>query len=262
MLDILREYSVQKVASLISGMVVGTMLSSVVPAADLTANDYVNQYELRVQITPKHLTMLSAEIGAKVDSVNAKEGQRFQKGQPLISFDCVLQSAQRDKAEAVLIGATNAWKANERLAKLNAVGQVELINSETEVKKAKAELAYLNATLDKCLIKAPFTGVVSLQKVTEQQYVQPGTLLMEIIDDSELELELVVPSNWLSWLRVGHPLNVYLEDTVTLYPAKVSRIGAKVDPISQTVKAVAKINGHYPELRAGMSGYLALPKDK
>jgi len=262
MLDILREYSVQKVASLISGMVVGTMLSSVVPAADLTANDYVNQYELRVQITPKHLTMLSAEIGAKVDSVNAKEGQRFQKGQPLISFDCVLQSAQRDKAEAVLIGATNAWKANERLAKLNAVGQVELINSETEVKKAKAELAYLDATLDKCLIKAPFSGVVSLQKVTEQQYVQPGTLLMEIIDDSELELELVVPSSWLSWLRVGYPLNVYLEDTVTLYPTKVSRIGARVDPISQTVKAVAKIDGHYPELRAGMSGYLALPKDK
>jgi len=229
---------------------------------DLTANEYVNQNELRVQLTPKHLTMLSAEIGAKVVSVNVKEGQRFQKGQPLISFDCALQSAQRDKAEAVLIGADNAWKANEHLAKLNAVGQVELINSETEVKKAKAELAYLDATLDKCLIKAPFSGVVSLQKVTEQQYVQPGTLLMEIIDDSELELELVAPSNWLSWLHVGLSLNVYLEDTASHYPAKVSRVGAKIDPISQTVKVVAKVDGYYSELRAGMSGYLALPKDK
>ena len=38
------------------------------------------------------------------------------------------------------------------------------------------------------------------------------------------------------------------------YPARVQRVGAKVDPVSQTVKVHAEIEGNFPELIAGMSG--------
>ena len=219
--------------------------------------------EMRAQLMPQRYTTLSAELGAKIKKIAVREGERFNDGQVLVEFDCTLQSAQLDKAKAQLLSADNTWQANQRLAQLNAIGQVEFKNSEAEVQKAKAEVAYLKATLDKCLVQAPYAGKVSEQKARQGQFVQPGQALLEILDDRRLELEFIVPSKWLGWLKPGHKFNVSIEDTGKTYPVRLLRIGAKADPVSQTVKAVAVIDGQYPDLIAGMSGYLLLaPKDK
>ena len=122
----------------------------------------------------------------------------------------------------------------------------------------RAEVAAMAAMLSKCSVAAPFAGRVSEQKVREQQYVQPGQALLEIIDDSVLELEFIAPSRWLAWLRPGHAFQVRIDETGKSYPAKVLRIGAKVDPVSQSVKLASAINGKFPELIAGMSGTVLL----
>ncbi len=161
-----------------------------------------------------------------------------------------------------LVGADNTYTGNQRLAALNAVGQVELRNAEAEVMKARADVAYLQATLDKCTISAPFDGRASEQKAREQQFVQPGQALLDIIDDTTLELEFIMPSRWVVWLKPGHKFNVRIDDTSKTYPVKLLRIAARADPVSQTVKAVAVIDGTYPELIAGMSGRILLNPPK
>ena len=84
--------------------------------------------------------------------------------------------------------------------------------------------------------------------------MQPGQALLEILDDSTLELEFIVPSRWLSWVRSGSAFQVSIDETGKSYPAKVQRIGARVDPVSQSVKLTAVIDGRFNELVAGMSG--------
>ena len=110
------------------------------------------------------------------------------------------------------------------------------------------------AVVEKCTVSAPFSGRVAEQKVREQQFAQLGQPLLDIIDDSVLELEFLVPSSWLRWLRVGSNLQVQIDETRKNYPARFIRIGARVDPVSQSIKVVASINGKFPELMAGMSG--------
>jgi hypothetical protein len=95
---------------------------------------------------------------------------------------------------------------------------------------------------------------VAEQKVREQQYVQAGQALLEILDDSVLELEFIVPSRWLAWLTPGTGFQVAIDETGKTYPAKVMRTGARVDPVSQSVKIAAAIDGKFNELIAGMSG--------
>lgn len=214
--------------------------------------------EMRAQLSPQRFTTLSAELGAKIARISVKEGERFKAGTVLIEFDCALQAAQLDKAKAQLAGADNIYTGNRRLAELHAVGQIELGNAEAEVMKARADVAYLQATLDKCTISAPFDGRASEQKAREQQFVQPGQALLDIIDDDTLELEFIMPSRWVMWLKPGHKFNVSIEDTGRSYPVILVRIAARADPVSQTVKAVAVIDGNYPELIAGMSGHVLL----
>ncbi|MCP4596539.1 efflux RND transporter periplasmic adaptor subunit [Neptuniibacter sp.] len=228
----------------------------------VTAESVIPELEMRAQLSPKRFTTLSAEFGAKIKSISVLEGEKFKAKQTLIKFDCSLQAAQLRKAKAALAGAQNTLSGNQRLAKLGAIGNVELKNSQVEVTKARADISYLQTTLGKCSLYAPFSGRVEELKAQEQQYVQAGQPLLEIFDDSSLELVFIVPSRWLAWLKPNHQFNVHIDETGKAYPAKLIRTAAKVDPVSQSVKAFAVIDGKFNELMAGMSGRIALSPPK
>jgi RND family efflux transporter MFP subunit len=214
----------------------------------------LDKREIRAQLIPRRYTTLAAEIGTKISRLPVAEGGRFRAGDTLIKFDCTLQQAQFDKAKAVLEAAEQTWQANRRLDQLHSIGKVELDVSDAERAKAKADVAFYGAILSRCTVPAPFSGRIAEQKVREQQYVQPGQPLLSILDDSVLELEFIVPSKWLVWLKPGLAFQVAIDETGKTYPAKVQRIGAQVDPVSQSVKISAAIDGKFKELMAGMSG--------
>ena len=224
------------------------------PARVPAAGPAMARQDIRAQLMPRRYTTIAAEIGAKVSALPVPEGGAFRAGQLLVQFDCSLQRAQLEKAEAELEGAEQTLKSNLRLEQLNSVGQLELDLSKSATNKAKAELGANKAVLAKCQVAAPFAGRVAEQKVREQQYVQPGQAMLDIIDDSVLELEFLVPSVWLRWLKVGGAFEVQIDETRKSYPARFTRIGARVDPVSQSVKVAAAIHGKFPELMAGMSG--------
>ncbi|MFA6961389.1 MAG: efflux RND transporter periplasmic adaptor subunit [Opitutaceae bacterium] len=228
-----------------------------VAAAGLSA---APEQTVRAQLTPCRYAVISSEIAAKIDRLTIREGLSFDKGDELVSFDDALQQAQLKRAQAVLTASRLTLAANERLLALKSIGQLELDLSKAEVTKAAAELSYAESTLEKCRILAPFSGRVSELKVREKEFVQPGQALFEIIDNSVPELEFIAPSRWLAWLTVGQSLTVHIDETGRDYAAAIERIGAKVDPVSRTVKLVATITGSHPELIAGMSGTILLPE--
>lgn len=218
----------------------------------------LDKAEIRAQLSPRRFTTLAAEIPARIARITVKEGEAFRSGQVLIQLDCSLQVSARDRARASLSAAEKTRDANVKLDQHNAIGKLEVETSEAEADKARAELAQINTTLSKCSIGAPFAGRVAEQKARESQYVQAGQPLLEVLDDSVLELEFIIPSRWLAWLRVGHKFEVVIDETGKAYPARIQRLGARIDPVSQSLKASAVIDGKFNELLAGMSGRLLL----
>jgi RND family efflux transporter MFP subunit len=216
------------------------------------------QSDIRAQLTPRDYTTLAAEIGAKVERIAVREGERFTKGQSLVSFDCSIQRAQLSEARASLSAADKTLAVNKRLLELQTIGKLENDVSMAEADKARAKEVASAAVVAKCQITAPFDGRVVEQKVRSQQFVQPGQALLDILDDSELELDFVVPSKWLVWLKPGHGFQVAIDETGKTYPVKMTRAGARIDPVSQTVKVTGTIGGRFPELSAGMSGKVLL----
>lgn len=223
-------------------------------AAPSASRSSIDRQEIRAQLLPRRYTTIAAEIGAKVNRISVPEGGSFRAGQVLVSFDCSIQQTQLAKAKAELDAAITTYNANVRLAELNSVGLMDLDLSKSAADRAKAEVMGNEALLSKCAIHAPYAGRIAEQKIREQQYVQAGQPLLEILDDSVLELEFLVPSRWLAKLRAGDGFMVEIDETRKTYPARFIRIGARVDPVSQSVKVAAAINGRFPELIAGMSG--------
>jgi len=213
---------------------------------------------IRAQLSPRRYTTLSSEMGARLEKIAVKEGERFKDGQLLVSLDCSVQRANLEKARAALGAAEKTSAVNKKLLDMNAGGGLEAEVSAAEAQKARAEVTAGAAVVSKCAVTAPFAGRVADLKVHEQQFVQPGTAMMEILDDSVLEVEFLAPSKWLAWLKVGGSFQIAVDETGKSYPAKVARLGARVDPVSQSVKVVGEIAGNFPELLSGMSGKVVI----
>ena len=216
--------------------------------------------DIRAQLTARYSTILSAEISAAINQLKFREGERFKKADLLIAFDCSIQQAQLQKAQATAEGAHKAFEVNSRLSELQSVSTLEVDVAKAKLGEAKADIALGHAALQKCRIFAPFPGRVVSLSGREHQYMKLGDPIMEIIDDSELELKLIVPSAWLRWLKTGQAFQVHIDELGKDYPAEIKNIGASIDPISQTVPVLAFIKGKYAELLTGMSGKAVFPQ--
>jgi RND family efflux transporter MFP subunit len=210
--------------------------------------------EIRAQLTPRQYTTLSSEMAARIDRIATKVGDHFQKGDVLVEFDCAVPRAQEQRARAVQMQAEKTYTIDQRLVALRSMGQLELDVAGAEVEKAKADVAGAVAITSKCTIVAPFSGITVDQKARAFQYTTPGQPLLDILDDHGLEVELIAPSRWLSWLKTGYAFQVRIDETDKTYAAKITRLSGRVDPISQSVKVIGEITGDAPELMAGMSG--------
>ncbi|MCQ9427208.1 efflux RND transporter periplasmic adaptor subunit [Pseudomonas sp. LJDD11] len=214
--------------------------------------------ELRVQLSPVRQTVLSSEIAGRLTELSVKEGERIEQGQRLAAFDCSVQQAQLARSEAVLQGTQKKLDVAKRLDALESISQADVVQAQSDMAVARAESGVTRAVLQRCSVSAPFAGRVAQRKADRWQHVAEGTELLAIYDDSSYQLELIVPSDWLTWLRAGQDFQVVLDETGQHYPAQVERLGAAIDPLSQSLKVFARITGDTRQLLPGMSGVALL----
>ncbi len=210
--------------------------------------------DIRAQLNALHSSILSSEMAAKITQLNVQEGERFKQGDLLVAFNCAEQQAQLKKAQAIMQAAEKTYEVNSRLTKFNSMSPLELEMAAAEVAKAKADIALMGAVLQKCTITAPFSGRVAERLVQRYQYVKAGDPILDILDDSQLEVTVLVPSSWLTWLKPGYEFKVFLEETQHEYPVKVKMLGARIDAVSQSIKITGVIIGKFDNLLSGMSG--------
>lgn len=210
--------------------------------------------QVRAQLMPIQNTILSSEIPGRIASLKLREGDRFEQGAALIELDCTLHRARLAKAQALFQEAEKTHQVNIRLDRLGSISTLEVDVAAARAQAAQADVRLSRAVLERCTISAPFTGRVAERLVSPHQYVTEGQELMLILDDSSLEIEMIVPSAWLSWLKPGHPFQLQIEETGEQHSAKISRLGARIDAVSQSIRVFGQLTAPVQGLIAGMSG--------
>ena len=71
---------------------------------------------------------------------------------------------------------------------------------------------------------------------------------------TRLEVETIIPSKWLSQVRPGDAFSFTVDETGETLSAEVVRMGATVDPVSQTIKAYGVLREPGLSVLPGMSG--------
>lgn len=197
---------------------------------------------------------LASQVQGRISRLPVKEGQRFKKGALLVALDCSKYEAELASVQAEYRAKKKTYENNRSLSKHQAVGHLELEVSQAEAEKAFAAVKAGQVMVSGCTILAPFPGRVVRTIVNEHENVFPNDQLISLLDDSQLEIELILPSKSLAWLKVGTPFDYVVDETGLRHAALVQDIGANVDPASQTVKVKALFRAKPENVLPGMSG--------
>ena len=216
------------------------------PAGDASA--------VRVLLAPELETTLVAPMVGRISALNASLGARVAKGRTIVSFDCSEAAARLQMAQAEYAGAKETLDVKNRLLKLEAAGESEVLLANAAADKANAAIRLSSAQVGQCTVVAPFTGRIVRVHVKTYQGVNVGSPLVEMVSEGPLKVRLNAPSRLLRTLRDGTPFSVEIDETGKTYQAKVTAINARVDAVAQTVELEGRIAGKNPELLSGMTG--------
>ena len=209
--------------------------------------------DIRAQLRPTQHADLASEIAGKIIELPVREGDRFKKGDRLVEFDCAVYRAQLAHSQAAESAALVKMKSSDQLATLGGISKTDVAEAQSQYAMASAESAGNRAMVQRCTIIAPFSGRVTAVHVQRWSSVPAGQPLLEVYDGHAFEVEMIVPSRWLTWLRPGYGFTMRVDEAGRDYPAKITRISGAVDPVSQTVKVFGEI-GAQEGLLPGMSG--------
>jgi RND family efflux transporter MFP subunit len=214
----------------------------------------LEKLEVRAQLVAHQSVVFSSEIAGKILSLPFREGETFALGQEIAAIDCATYRARLAQSNAQVNRAKRKIEAIRLLEKRGATGKIDLDLADIDVDAAEAEKELAEIDVARCSINAPFSGRVAELKAKRYQYVTVGQPILDVLNHRDLELEAIAPSRWLSWLKAGTIFEVRIDELDRTFRAVVTRLGGRIDPVSQSMTIFAQIDGNFPELVPGMSG--------
>lgn len=197
---------------------------------------------------------ISSDLGFRIVDLPFREGQSFRKGDVLATFDCDGLRAELRSAEARQTAEQITYENNLRLAKMNAVGRFEVQLAKAKTDQAAAEVDSFRIKIDQCVIRAPFDGRVAAKTANVAELTDRAKPLMQIVSDDALEIEMLLPANWMRWLKPGETFVMSLEEKAETLNAEVAEIAPVIDPVSQTIKVIGRFSDPVNGILPGMSG--------
>jgi RND family efflux transporter MFP subunit len=224
------------------------------PAGAVDAPHDTLKTPVRGIVRPVQQAAIATDLAARVAKIGFREAEAFVKGDVLVKFDCERLDAEHAAADAVWREMKLSLESNVYLDKRGAVGKIDVEVSRARADKAGSEARALAARIKQCTVVAPFDGRVVELTINEHEIPASGKPFISIVAEAAFEIDLIVPSQWMKSLSIDTPFTFTVDETGRAYDAKVLRLGAAVDPVSQTVKVIARFADRADRVVAGMSG--------
>lgn len=218
-------------------------------------------------LMPEREATVRAEASGSVLQVTATEGQPVRRGALLARIeDQALSDAYKSSqsavksAEQALALAIREAERTATLVKGGALAERELDTARNAVTAAEAELegarsraASAAQQIGNLTVRSPIDGVVASRPVNTGDVVSPGTELYRVIDPRSMQLEASVPSEALSTIAIGLPVQFEVRGYPgQTFEGRIERISPTADPVTRQVSIFVTIPNTAGRLVAGL----------
>jgi membrane fusion protein (multidrug efflux system) len=197
--------------------------------------------------------LITAAITEKVVAVHFEDGQQVREGELLVTLQQEEELAQRAAAVEQLAEHKRELKRMRTLLRENVIPQRSYDERQTLLNIARERVREIDARISDRNIRAPFSGILGLRKVSVGALVEPGELITTIDDLSRIKLDFSVAATYLGSLQPGSVVHAYSSGwTDQRFEGTVATIGTRIDPETRSVLIRAIIPIREMRLRPGM----------
>ena len=201
---------------------------------------------------------IAAGMTGRLTSTPFKSGQYVKRGATIAKFDCRRQEAELTSKRAAHATQSLKYDNQAELLKMGAAGGLDVSIAKSERDQIAAEVAALEIAMKDCIVLSPFPGFVTARHIDAHETAQAGQPLYSINRAGTTEVSVIAPSNWAGWVKENAKFSFKVDETGETIPARVQRLSAVVDPVSQTIEITARLSGKH-NARPGMSGVAIFP---
>jgi membrane fusion protein (multidrug efflux system) len=204
-------------------------------------------------VTAVHGVTLTAEVAGTIRRIAFESGTSVKTGEVLVELDTTVEKAQLESADANRSLMQSNLDSSRDLIKSGAISRTQYITLEAQAKQADAEVARLQAIINKKTIRAPFEGHTGLRAVNLGQFVGNGDAIVSLQSLDPVYVDFALPQQRLADLHVGEQVQVSTDAFPDQHFAgAISAIHPEVDASTRSIRLRATLKNPGDKLRPGM----------
>jgi len=192
----------------------------------------------------------------------AEPGDFVEAGTAVAVFDCEMlelqrerQVAEADRANINVETLTNEVNRLESVRGTNVIAEIQLDRTAADRDLARSDLRIAHiairetdSQLSRCIVRAPFSGVVTQRLRNAGEDVERSTVLAAMTDTDNLEVRASVPIRYLPRMRAGQAAEVRLNELHL--EARIRKVVPAANSQSQTFEVRLDLPEDAPRLVA------------
>ena len=195
----------------------------------------------------------TAMVGDIIVKINAKVGDKVNKGDIIVSFPVNTPAASWEQATSAFNSIKTVYERMQRLHAQGAISQQDLDNVETQYKVSKANL---DASEQMINVRAPLSGIITAMMVNVSEKVFPGKELFTVASTGGYKAVLMVPESEINMLKKGAKASAkWLDETI---PGKISQISLAMDKESKAFRVEVLFPGMNKKISYGVTAEIAI----
>ncbi|MFV0237308.1 MAG: efflux RND transporter periplasmic adaptor subunit [Flavobacteriales bacterium] len=186
--------------------------------------------ELQGSVETKKNITIYPEYAGVLSKVYVVEGQTVKRGQTLAKIDDGGLTQQLAQLEVQYQLAKTTFERQKRLWDQKIGSEIQFLQAKSNMEAQKKGMEALKNQMKKTYVRAPFSGVID-DVITEQGsvVVSGATQLFRIMNLSNMYIKTDVPENYLTTVKKGTPVKVYLPVLGETIQTHIRQVGNNIN---------------------------------
>ena len=196
---------------------------------------------------------VSSPVPGVINTINFTSGKSVKKGDVLVELNNAdLQATvQQDTLKYQL--DNQQFQSYKKLYTKHLISTIGFANYLATMKEAQAQLNRDQALLNKTIIRAPFSGVLGIQKVEVGQYIAAGTAIVSLQDINKLYVNFSVPEKLTDSVHLGDLVSLSSVQTQShQWSATITAMDSNLDADTKSLLTQTTVNPPSDGLLPGM----------
>ena len=201
----------------------------------------------------RSVTLFPAAAG-EVTAVNIAPNRKVKKGDVLLELDNRNEALAVELARVRVQNARQLLSRYEQTAGSGAVAESTVFDARSALAEAEIALRSAAVALSDRSVVAPFDGFVGQTEIDVGDRIGTADAITTLDDRTTLLVSFAIPEIFLGRIRTGHPVQVATwAARDQAIDGKIVDLGSRVDPVSRSFVARARITNDGDGFRPGMS---------